>query len=76
MIISEKEARTKWCPFVRFQYSDHVACHAVNRNFMTPQPDTKQDQITAAARCIASDCMMWRSMDGTLGFCGLSNSDR
>jgi hypothetical protein len=71
MILTEEEARKKWCPMVR--HSDSGTGGSYNRP--NTQPYT----------CIASECMMWRQhdqresrdMDGrTLwvdrGYCGLA----
>ena len=49
--MTEEEAKTKWCPMVRFNYTgngntDHNRGAYVNAS---PTP----------INCIASDCMMW-----------------
>ncbi len=73
MLLTEKEARTKWCPFavsaVR-RYEDSVS--VVNRRIGSGKPDVD-------CFCIATDCMMWRVVsvkkdDETvkLGYCGLA----
>lgn len=68
-MMTEDEARTKWCPMVRFGEDD--ACS----NRWTVYPNLIQ------CRCIASDCMMWRfGPDKTvvgdrLGYCGLAGSN-
>ena len=73
----EDEAKTKWCPHVRFGEE------AVNRgegDMITPNPSCKSKWNN----CITSDCMMWseyhirfENSDGSLerieteGKCGL-----
>jgi hypothetical protein len=66
-MLTEKEAREKWCPMVR--YSSGTGDDAANR-FGVTSP--------AVCRCIASDCMMWRwdeenipfGDDNAVGYCG------
>ena len=50
MKMTEEEAKTKWCPMVRLegQYEGETAC---NRSY--------SGDIADAAKCIASNCMMW-----------------
>ena len=48
--MTEQEANTKWCPMVRF---NNDSCNRWTHG------DT-QDGNPLYARCIASDCMMWR----------------
>ena len=60
--MTEAEAKTKWCPFVRFSSFDA----SINRRLSEPH-------IHQCTLCIASDCMAWRwedREDGT-GYCGL-----
>jgi hypothetical protein len=65
--MTEEEAKTKWCPMWRIgQVSDLRGSTAVNNH--------------SAAKCIGSDCMMWRTkpivVDGKYagyeGYCGLA----
>lgn len=49
MILTEEEAKTKWCPHVR--QSDGIGEVATNR--------WDEDNNPAYARCIASECMAW-----------------
>jgi hypothetical protein len=74
-MMTEKEARTKWCPFMR-AFEIHSAdvggawagAAAINT-----------DKAVDECRCIASECMMWRietdadnqKMEWT-GYCGLA----
>lgn len=47
MLITEEEAKTKWCPHRRsIEFNYHVSSTPVATN--------------ATATCIASDCMAWR----------------
>ncbi|NUO81952.1 hypothetical protein HUU05_17910 [candidate division KSB1 bacterium] len=73
MLLSEKDAKTKWCPFaisaVR-RYEDSVS--TINRRIGSGKPDVD-------CFCIAADCMMWRAVSVTkdnekvkLGYCGLA----
>ena len=74
MILSEENARSKWCPFARLPHGDvcsgSSALAAVNRS-----PDEK-------ARCLASGCMLWRwyehegEGDAMRGYCSLSGEVR
>ena len=67
MIITEAEARTKWCPHTRVTNS---ASSSYNR-WGVYQPK----QIS----CVASDCMMWewlRVDEKHKGYCGLGNKRR
>ena len=73
MVLTENEARGKWCPFgreLRVYESEIVnlaAVTAVNR-----------DYGEASCPCLASGCMAWRwsnhsRLDGTAtGYCGLA----
>lgn len=73
MLLTEKEAKTKWCPYaisaVR-RYEDGAS--VVNRRIGSGKPDVD-------CMCIAADCMAWRAMsvkkDGEtvkMGYCGLA----
>jgi hypothetical protein len=55
--MTEEEARKKWCPMVRFNAT------GANRWTFADCPDdweAKDRENPDMARCIASDCMMWR----------------
>ena len=73
--MTEEEAKTKWCPMVRWTkggWSDDV--YAAHNRYV----DEKQEDQNAYNRCIASGCMMWRTtLHGTEGkvyegYCGLA----
>ena len=53
MILTEEEARTKWCPFVRLG-------HGYNRLLLN---GTEPGKVPHTANCIASDCMAWQVVD-------------
>ena len=60
-IMSEEEARTKYCPMMRIQTSVGIRINTDG----TPNWDH--------SACIASGCMMWREVkDG--GYCGLAGN--
>lgn len=68
-VLPEKDARTKWCPFVRFvALARDNEEGSANRwaGFENPSP----------CRCIASDCMAWRWGPKGLdkGYCGLAGT--
>lgn len=83
MIVTEKEARTKWCPFSRARYEraagglDGDTRPAINRPHL---PEAFTDHA-----CIASECMAWQwrrkfmhindrepTLSKTEGYCGLA----
>ena len=57
--MTEDEAKTKWCPFVRerfeVQYLGQIAITALNR--------LEDEGCEGLSRCIASECMAWRATD-------------
>lgn len=65
MIVTEKEAETKWCPHAR------DANLAGNRD-----SDHEGSGTVIGATCLGSQCMAWRWLQGTehngRGYCGLS----
>lgn len=70
MPLTEKEARTKWCPMTRTgAYTDRGVVMAVTVN------RDPRDEVQEACACLASNCAMWRWYDRTetppRGFCGL-----
>ena len=50
--MTEQEARTKWCPMVRYS-SDEMEPSANRWNFGKLGSDER-------VNCLASDCMLWR----------------
>lgn len=66
-MMTEKEARTKWCPIERAALG--------NNRFKTDAKNDGGHAIGAAdaCLCIASACMMWRREWGSeKGYCGLA----
>lgn len=61
--MTEDEAKTRWCPFVRVGLT---AGMAVNQH---PEASVMEDTC-----CRASQCMAWRVKGGLLsdGYCGLA----
>lgn len=78
-MLTEDEAKTKWCPFARYQgFRDG----GVNRWKQSAPADEPHALNPIPCRCIASDCMAWRWKDTTNpypedraqwgGYCGLA----
>jgi len=71
MLLTEAEARERWCPFARTYAVHETGAATHNRGYGKgkPEPD---------CLCLASACMAWRWMPGTfeppLGYCGLAGS--
>lgn len=66
-ILTEDQAKTRWCPFARvgldWHFDGQFAHFAANRN----------NDGEPIGRCIASGCMQWRvANEAGDGFCGLS----
>lgn len=51
MLLTEEEAKTKWCPEVRTGVHAGASAVAVNRSYV---------DVTEETRCIGSACMAWR----------------
>lgn len=68
MILTEEEAKTKWCPMARILVGD-MSITAINRD--------GEDRVLSNARCIASECMLWERVLARddkrpgIGRCGL-----
>lgn len=76
--MTEEEAKTKWCPFVRFTSPTERAGWDWNRHKSHKGPNGEM-----LAFCLASKCMAWRwakatDYDGEVlvsdldGYCGLA----
>jgi hypothetical protein len=69
MLVTEEEAKKKWCPMVSF----HVGFKS---NVFDNKPGGSPAH-NGSCFCIASDCMKWRWRESiwagkeTLGYCGL-----
>lgn len=76
-LLTEDQARQKWCPFVRFSMSTADG-NATNRHNAAGEIS----QNPRYSQCIASSCMAWRqgsgadgsSHSGECGFCGLAGT--
>lgn len=67
MGLTEEDAKTKWCPFVRY----HVRAgeHEISGNRAE-----LAGMDTSAVTCIASRCMVWTWWEKTdHGYCGLAS---
>ena len=62
MLLTEQEAKSKWCPMVRYNWNAPNNTAGINRN---------EGNLN---NCIASRCMMWRGdyYKNGAGYCGLS----
>lgn len=76
MILNEKEAKKRWCPFVRTLHVN-VAFNRVSLSQLTAATLETEDgkyyrDLIAQTNCVASGCMCWRWFDAgsRLGFCG------
>lgn len=50
---TEKEAKTKWCPYIRLSYAEKL--------FFTNREILRSDSNkTLKLSCIGSDCMQWK----------------
>jgi hypothetical protein len=66
--MTEEEAKTKWCPFVR---------HAEDTNQETSVPAFNRlaEPLRYNLNCVGSDCMAWRYVNRPVdghGYCGLA----
>ncbi len=74
--MTEQEAKTKWCPFVRYVVIHQETNAAVNRWMSTSDKQLNPEP----AHCIGSDCMAWRQTSEyqhpnehiKTGYCGLA----
>jgi len=69
--MTEAEAKTKWCPFVRhfdFKQMDTKLFTLGPFNRLAGEPDDGSGGVTVAAPkqclCVAADCMMWKWQEG------------
>lgn len=76
-MMTEDEAKTKWCPFARVWDGAPPGAAAVNRKNSTPRSKPDADCL-----CIASGCAAWRwakdyhmvATEFQDGHCGLAGS--
>lgn len=78
-MMTEDEAKTKWCPFVlSYMENRHGSTTPPsNRYEVQTESGWKTNESPSSCRCIASDCMAWRwggfTQDGDdMGYCGLA----
>ncbi len=66
-MMTEDEAKQRWCPLVRFKSGNTGSETAFNRQ-------RGYDETAADLNCIGSRCMAWHwrsaSLDEDLGYCG------
>lgn len=76
--MTEDEAKTKWCPFVRVVHVGELKINSGNRIYNAVSDQTITD---GPACCIGSECMAWRIRyfgddvkegELELGYCGLA----
>lgn len=72
--MTEDEAKTKWCPMVRGASEPSHAANVVKSIYTNTQSADSTPRLPHWAKCIADDCMMWRSENGVTvhGYCGLA----
>jgi hypothetical protein len=63
--LTEEDAKTKWCPFVRY----HVR---VGDNEISGNRAEVAGVDNEVINCIASRCMAWRWHVAQRGYCGLA----
>lgn len=69
---NQEEAKTKWCPMVRYEGDEHGSWNAGQENVNRQNINAGITRYQAV--CIASDCMMWRwdiSAPNMGGYCGI-----
>lgn len=73
MVVTEEEAKTMWCPFVRAPLSSGDTMAGVNADYTGAR-------LGSRTGCIAAQCMAWRRHDSIKrddgwhegGYCGLA----
>jgi hypothetical protein len=92
MLMTEDEAKAKWCPFSRFKFastSDVTSCNREGGPGVGPNEGGVNPWLLSGTRCIASACMAWRTAQvGQVlpgdeyktyreeGFCGLAGASQ
>lgn len=86
MLLTEEEAKTKWCPFARrMPYAEAAEASEIDKIGINPD---YVDEMRAMYPCIASACMAWRWVEELdkdapgdeavfkreRGYCGLAGS--
>jgi hypothetical protein len=80
MVLTEDDAKTKWCPETRVAIT---AGMAANRTASMSEDGRGYANIFEETRCLGSGCMLWRWQSLTsgpggqaIGFCSLSSHER
>lgn len=71
MLMSHKDAKSRWCPFSRVvtqRPGDESPVSGYNRVVLLTGAEGGPDGST----CMASACMAWRFRGEDLGYCGLA----
>lgn len=64
--MTENEAKTKWCPFVRAAYG------VEDRNAANSVCNRPENRIPSFSMCVGAKCMAWRETKPAEGYCGLA----
>lgn len=77
MIVTEEDAKTKWCPMVRHIERQDSGESSNNRCFPVDDPKKTGISNNVWNKCIGSHCMMWRRTNAVSaidlrGYCGLA----
>lgn len=81
MILTEVEAKRRWCPHTRVALSQGMAANRTGAKESGLHPNCSgYANVYAETRCLGSDCMMWDWLDldrlasDRRGRCGLISS--
>lgn len=61
MLLTEGQAKKRWCPMVRLLGMQESPAANTSFNRVPEYGDT--GEIAIGCRCIGGDCMMWRSLN-------------
>lgn len=71
MLLTEQEAREKWCPFARMYSHRGDAGYSGGWN-RAPAQDDPHLVAPSGCFCIASECIAWKEFSESKGYCGLA----
>lgn len=78
-VLTENEARKRWCPHARVALKTGMAANRSGAKAAGLNPDDKSyGNVYDETRCLASDCMMWEWLGprtpskASRGYCGLT----
>lgn len=79
MILSQEEARTKWCPMARVAMPVNQTANRVATSLLKISDERDHAYFSEQVencKCIASECMMWRwdAHEIRAGYCGLAGT--